>query len=159
MSQETLSLRTVEGSDCGLLFEWANEPSTREAAYSSEKISRNEHENWFYKQLNNENSYIYIAEKDDQPVGQIRFECDDEDAVVSVSIDKSFRGMGFGSQLIELGTKKVLAENNRLNLIHAWIKQENEPSVRAFRNAGYRFEEKTEHKGHPSVHYVFSSAV
>jgi RimJ/RimL family protein N-acetyltransferase len=76
------------------------------------------------------------------------------EAVISVSVDRENRGKGFGSTIIRLASQK-LCDLTEINVIHAYIKQNNEASFRAFMKAGYKESGVTMISGHQAVHLVF----
>jgi RimJ/RimL family protein N-acetyltransferase len=90
------------------------------------------------------------------PIGQARFDIlkENKEAVISVSVDRKYRGRGYGSAMIRLASQKLfyLSETN---LIHAYIKQNNEASIRAFVKAGYKEAAVTVIRGHQAIHLIF----
>jgi len=92
-------------------------------------------------------------ECNDVPAGQIRYQIDGQEAVVSVSLAPEQRGKGYGAEIIQLGTRKLLA-TTKTNTIHAYIKQDNTASVRAFIKAGFSRAGIEEIHGCPALHYV-----
>lgn len=119
-----------------LLFEWANDPSVRRWAFSEKPIDWDEHRSWFARKLKDENCTIFIALMDTHEVGQVRFDCVDHQAVVSVSMSPAWRGMGLGGAVIQAATLRVAADR-RLEGITAEILAENVASIRCFESAGY----------------------
>ena len=77
-----------------------------------------------------------------KPVGQVRFEripvADmPDEVIIGVSVDARQRGKGLASQLIERGCALCRTRWGEVT-IHAYIKPENQASVRAFERAGFR---------------------
>lgn len=153
-----INLREVEPDDCKLLFDWANEETVRRSSFSTEEINWEEHQQWFQNKLDDDLCFHYIGfnELESSPIGQIRFDREDSHAVVNVSIDKTFRGQGYGTSLIRLGSERIFHDCRRLNTLHAWIKPENEGSIRAFKKAGYSLEKTGTYKGHRSELYLLN---
>ena len=130
-------LRPVTAADCGLVWEWANDPNTRAASFSSEPIPWTQHVAWFEARLADSQHRFYIAlDAAAQPVGQIRYQITGDEATVSVVLAPSQRGRGYGSEIIRKGSCRLFADT-AARLIHAYIKPENRASVRAFERAGY----------------------
>jgi UDP-2,4-diacetamido-2,4,6-trideoxy-beta-L-altropyranose hydrolase len=149
-----LTLRRAREEDCRLLWEWANEPWTRSASFSSEPIGWEEHIKWFKAKLDDSHCYFYLAtDVSDQPIGQARYELKDGEAVVSVSIDSRFRGKGYGRALISLSANQLLRDQN-LTAIHAYIKPENRTSIRVFESAGYTSVGVITVNGDPALHFI-----
>lgn len=137
ISDRILKLRFVQAEDCGTIWEWANDPTTRAASFTKEFISWDSHVKWFSAKLSDPNCLFLIAlDSDNVPVGQARFAIDGHEAVISVSLARNQRGKGYGSQLIHRAIQ-ILFDNASVRLIHAYIKPDNIRSTRAFIRAGF----------------------
>lgn len=142
-----LTLRSAQADDCELVWEWANDPVARAASFESTPIPWETHKRWFETKIVDSECLFYIAiSKWGQLVGQIRFDIEDDKALISVSLGSEYRGFGLGTKLIQQASKRACAERN-LEAIDAWIKVDNSSSKFAFKNAGYREIKVTEHKG------------
>ncbi len=132
-----VTLRTVTAEDCKIIWEWANDPAIRSASFSSEPISWERHSQWFQSKLLDSKCLFFIAlDPDGIPIGQIRYELQSTEAVVSVSLAPRQRGKGYGVHIIQSASRQVF-ERTLVELIHAYIKPDNLPSIRAFTKAGY----------------------
>ena len=140
------SIRPVQKQDCELLWYWANDPKVRENAYDSDPIPWEDHKEWFEKKLESASSKIYVAEVGADPIGQIRFDAKESLAVVDVSVAESKRGRGYGTRLIERGTRRFLKESD-VERVDAYVKSDNNASRKAFEKAGYAFKEETKKQG------------
>ncbi|WP_263820699.1 UDP-2,4-diacetamido-2,4,6-trideoxy-beta-L-altropyranose hydrolase [Salinibacter sp.] len=143
------SIRPVQKQDCELLWHWANDPKVRENAYDSDPIPWEDHKEWFEEKLESASSKIYVAEVGSDPIGQIRFDIEEAVAVVDVSVAKSKRGSGYGTMLIERGTRRFLKEAE-VERVDAYVKADNSASRKAFEKAGYALKEETRKKGERS---------
>ncbi|WP_084696246.1 UDP-2,4-diacetamido-2,4,6-trideoxy-beta-L-altropyranose hydrolase [Salisaeta longa] len=152
-----LTLRPVEDSDCRRLWEWANDPEVRRQSYNTGEIPWEDHKEWFRRKRASDDCTIYIAEFGGDPVGQIRFDVEDERSVVDVHVDPDQHGKGFGTKIIKEGTGKFL-DLSDLNQVHAYIKIDNIASCRAFEKAGYAYHGKSSMKGQESYCYIASSS-
>jgi RimJ/RimL family protein N-acetyltransferase len=134
---QMLRLRTAQKSDAQLLWEWANDPQVRAASFSSDPIPWERHVQWFYAQLKSPNCIIYIAiNSDNIPLGQIRYEIEENNAVMSISIAKNYRHQGYGSELIKLACDRLF-QDLKISQIHAYIKPDNQSSIRSFIKADF----------------------
>jgi UDP-2,4-diacetamido-2,4,6-trideoxy-beta-L-altropyranose hydrolase len=132
-----ISLRPAYKSDCELLWKWANEPEVRSVSFSPAHISWEHHVEWFNQKITDPGCTMYIALNErNRPVGQVRFEIEANEAVISVSLDRNFRGRGYGSALIGTACRELFTSSN-INSINAYVKPGNELSIRAFRKAGF----------------------
>lgn len=137
LNAELITLRPVREGDAPLLWEWANDPSVRSVSFTHDPIPWEDHLRWFAAKRKDPACLFYLAlNRTGEPFGQIRFDCRGDEADVSVSLDARHRARGQGSALILAGSRKVFA-STRVRTLYAYVKQGNEPSVRAFAKAGY----------------------
>lgn len=137
-----IKLRDINKSDCKFLYGWRNHPIARAASIITEEIPYEDHVKWFEGSMKNPKRKIYIAIDDEgNRIGQIRFDEEDSDAIVSVTVDPEKYGKGIGTKIIEEGTKKYLCEHPTKK-IKAEVKKDNPASVRAFEKAGYKLAKK-----------------
>jgi len=131
-------LRPVGAADCRLIWEWANDPAARQVSFSTEPIPWEKHVTWFETKRQDPNCLFYLAiDGQDQAIGQIRYECEGREAILSVEVAPAFRGQGYGSQLIRRASQQVLGRT-QLHTILAYVKSDNQVSARAFQAAGFR---------------------
>jgi len=152
---EKLRLRKACAQDRRLVWEWANDLSTRAASFSSELIVWDTHIQWFNSKLKDPNCLFLIAvDETDTPVGQIRFDFDANKAVVSITTALTYRGRGFGTTIIQRASIKLFQET-AVDLIRAYVKPDNTPSIRAFIKAGYRRTSACVVRGNPAYEFTF----
>jgi UDP-2,4-diacetamido-2,4,6-trideoxy-beta-L-altropyranose hydrolase len=152
-------LRKALEEDCRLLWEWANDPEVRRVSFSSAAIPWEDHVRWFRSKLNNPDCILFIATNGGEtPIGEIRYDLEGEEAVVSIIVDSKIRGKGYGSNLILLSARELFA-TTAITTIHAYVKCENEPSVRAFENAGFGPVSTTAIGGENAVHLTLTRSV
>lgn len=152
VGNQALKLCPVTPDDCRTIWEWANDPVTREKSFYSAHIDWDVHRQWFRARLEDDNCSFYIVrDEHDLAVGQIRFEIDGDTAVVSVSVAQDQRGRGLGSPIISLGSSHLFNECKMVTVIYAYIKGGNEASVKVFRRSGYEIAEIVEINGSPAI--------
>ncbi len=133
------------------LWEWANEPTVRQASFRSEPIPWASHVDWFQTRLADPGFVQYIAwNADDVPVGQIRFDREGTTAIVGISIAADQRGNGYAPHLLRTGVAE-LARTTDVALVYAFIKVENAASLRSFIAAGFHIIGECEYHGHHAV--------
>jgi UDP-2,4-diacetamido-2,4,6-trideoxy-beta-L-altropyranose hydrolase len=130
-----LSLRDARRDDISLYYNWANEPKVRQSAINSAAISWPTHKEWFAKKLADPNCYLFVLEAAGLPVGQIRFDADATEALISYSLDPVVRGRGWGTRLVTLGAE--LLWRRTLTRLRAHVKVGNDASASAFLGAGF----------------------
>jgi UDP-2,4-diacetamido-2,4,6-trideoxy-beta-L-altropyranose hydrolase len=137
LCNEKIRVRPVRWEDREQLWEWANETTVRRMSFHQEPIPWEEHIAWFEKKFQDPACFLYIAvTEDDVPVGQIRFDVQDNKAIVDVSVDREWRDKGLGPEIIRGGIQRLLAEKPGIP-VHTQVKLENVGSVRAFEKAGF----------------------
>ena len=141
-----LSLRQVNPADVDLLYEWANDPEVRKNAFHTEPIPYENHVKWFSKMLEDPSVYQYILYWNELPIGQIRLNVEDGEALIGYSISAEYRGKGFGRKLLELVREQLAADkiSSVIKLI-GQVKYENQASARAFEKCGFTKREMTDY--------------
>lgn len=120
-----------------MLWEWRNEAATRGASYSTGLIRYEDHLRWFGMRLEDANTRILIAlDAEDRPIGYARLDINGNQAEISLSLDRAFRGRGLGKALVETATRFAVKEVGIVSVI-AYVKQDNETSQSAFERAGF----------------------
>jgi UDP-2,4-diacetamido-2,4,6-trideoxy-beta-L-altropyranose hydrolase len=140
LQEDLLHMRQVRTEDCWMIYGWANDPYVRKISFRTSPISREEHENWFFSQIKNPQVLYLIAEnRDNTPVGQVRFDIINGDATASITIAPEFRGLNYGIRILQISTG-ILLKQTRVQCIHAYVKKGNTISCKAFKQAGYTYE-------------------
>ncbi len=132
-----LTLRQVEPEDLELLYCWANEPTTRQNAFHMEYITHERHIQWFREMLKSQETVIYICMAGEIPVGQLRFQIDRKEALISFSVDAEKRGCGIGTRLLALAQERLRKERPEVLVLKGEVKYGNTASMRAFEKNGY----------------------
>jgi len=138
---ERLRFRKVQKEDIELLFNWANDEEVRKQSFKTDKIDFETHKNWFQNKINDKNSQMYIAEIDSNPVSLIRFDKKQEYAVISILIDRKWRGKTLSVPIL-INITEIFHQEHHLP-VYAYIKQNNTASIKAFENAGFIFQNET----------------
>ena len=150
----TLRLRRVEEKDCRLLWEWANDPDVRAVSFSTEPIPWEQHVTWFKSKLADPNAVLYLAsDSENVPVGQVRYQINTAEAVVSIDLAAGFRGKGLGGMALAMATE-ALFDTTKVAVVHAYVKPDNEPSMKLFHNAKFTRRGVASVQGRPAVHFV-----
>lgn len=130
-------LRNVSEDDVLLLYEWANDHDVRKNSFSTKRIPLHEHKKWFFDKLKTNKTDMYIYMYEDEPVGQIRIDYENDVGIISYSIAKEYRGKGLADNMLKLAEEKVKESRNEINILHANVKIENKISQMKFENQGY----------------------
>lgn len=131
-----LGLRAARQTDKWLYFDWVNEPEVRCQSLQSAAINWEDHQSWFSQKLDDRNCYLGVLEANNLPVGQIRFDMRDDEAVIDYSLDVLVRGRGWAGSLMELGIQAL--KNFTPTYLRADVKINNLPSRAVFLRLGFK---------------------
>jgi RimJ/RimL family protein N-acetyltransferase len=149
-----LRLRQIQEKDCRLLWEWANDPEVRAVSFSPEPIPWDQHLQWFHSKLADPNALLYlVTDLEDAPVGEVRYQLQGTRAVVSICLGPEFRGKGYGNTILKMATE-ALFRSSQVNKIDAYVKPENEASLRLFTSAGFTLGTTGQVGRQHAVHFV-----
>jgi len=137
-------VRKAEKKDINLIYDLSNDPLVRKNSINSKKIPWKEHLNWFEKKINDKDSVFYVIFDDKgEFIGQVRYEINNNTAIVSISIAKYFRGKKLSVPLLKDTARLLFKEKENVNEIHALIKPDNISSIKSFQMAQYVFKDNT----------------
>ena len=151
--EDDVRLRRANHGDCELVWKWANDPITRTASFASEPIAWNDHVKWFQRQVDGTDAILYIAEKNGMPLGQVRFRIEAIEATVSISLNPTSRGQGLGWTILTLAVEELFSEKT-VARVNAFVKPENERSLRLFPRAGFKDQGQTSIDGKIARYFV-----
>lgn len=131
-------LRRATPQDEALLFDWANDAETRRQAFSSAAINRETHHEWMKVKLTDPRCLLLIGEDDyGLPVGQVRFDLCDGEALIDFSVEPVLRGRGLGRELLH-GALEFLRQENRASRAVGEVLTGNPASSEIFRRLGFK---------------------
>lgn len=146
-----LITRSAQAEDVDLLYRWSSDELVRRQSFSSEEIPYETHCNWFEKKLSDAQSTLLIIEIDEIPAGIVRFDEKEGEAIIGVTIDKSYRGKGLGGTFIKVGLEEFFKKSDLT--VRAHIKKGNIASIKSFENAGFSLFKEEEINGIESFIY------
>jgi spore coat polysaccharide biosynthesis protein SpsF len=139
-------LRKLTEKDCDLLFDWANDNYVRKNSFNSNKITYEDHIKWFQKKLELDNCIIYIGEENNNTIGQIRLDINNNTGIINYSIDKHYRGEGYGTKMLQELERTLERENLvEINKLIGKVKHNNIPSQRVFEKCKYKVMDSEEY--------------
>ena len=138
-------------------FQWANDPFVRQNAINQEQIKLSDHRGWFQNRLKSAETYMYVLEQNGEPVGQVRFDKKETDAIISYSLDNKFRGKGLGKKILDLGIEAFEKEASPdISRLVGWVKLSNPASNKIFHKIEFSIEEEKEQDGETYNIYIKS---
>lgn len=133
MGSKKYFLRKARKYDLLVLFCWVNDPIVRQSAFSTEDIPFQSHKQWFLRSLNSDIRKIFILQKGDLPIGQVRLEQKNDEWFIDYSIDAAWRGRGYGTKILQLIEEKLPKDT----VLVAEVKNTNILSQKVFESLGY----------------------
>jgi len=127
-------VRPAGQQDVRIVWEWANDPGTREHSFDPRPITWDAHHTWWDRQAADPLTTMWIGEVDDERFGFVRFEGDMIVGFISVNVAPDHRSKGLGSALIA-GACDADGRNTTALVLPA-----NERSIHAFERASFRRE-------------------
>ena len=156
MVADSLLLRRVEPGDFKVLWEWANDPLVRQSSFEVDSIPWEEHLEWCNRKIADASCYFYLVGfQSGEPVGQVRFDIENQQAIVSIGLASCQRGRGLGLAVLLKATARFF-ENSNSKKIHAFIKPRNHASMRLIEAAGFSWLEETQCKSQTANHYILN---
>ena len=111
--RKNIVLRRAQKKDVYLYYNWFNDELVRKFSIKNKLIDFKTHKKWFINQLKSKKKNIlYVMYLNNLPIGQIRINVENYVGKIDYSIDKDFRGKGFGHLII----KKLLDLIKKKNL-------------------------------------------
>lgn len=131
--------REIKKEDCLKIFEIANDEEVRKSSFNCDKIDLKTHKKWFNGILNDNTTEFLVLEYDSDIIGQLRFDFDEKYPVISISLNKKYRGLGLSKYLLNKGITYIKENYNQDTLV-ADIKKSNARSVSFFEAMGFKKE-------------------
>lgn len=132
VDNDKLRLRKAVLQDALLVYKWATDPAVRTNSISQEIFPFSDHINWFEKKIIDPSCEYFILESY-CPHGQVRLDSREDHVLISLQIDACFQGFGLAAKMLRMAMDK-----HGPALYHAQVKNSNIPSLKLFRNLGFR---------------------
>jgi RimJ/RimL family protein N-acetyltransferase len=131
--RDKLSYKSATLKDSKQVFEWANEITTRKNSINKEIINWDKHQEWFKTILIAKEVCKIFMFSLENPVGVLRLDKINEAEIISFSVDKEYRGKGYGFRMIY----QILNDFPDISFI-AEVLNENESSHKIFIKNGFK---------------------
>jgi RimJ/RimL family protein N-acetyltransferase len=137
MDVSAVTIRRAADTDIQSMFEWRNAPEIRAHSRSKSPIDWQAHRAWAEAVLSDSGKMLLIGEHAGRPVGVVRFDVAATQAEVSIYTIPGSGGQGLGSDLLHAAERWLLRDAAQVTHVSAEVLDDNEPSHRLFRRAGY----------------------
>lgn len=149
-----LALRRAVSADAEILWEWANDPTTRAQSFQTGPIPMESHVCWLEARLEDPACHFWVAESGDRtPVGCVRFDADKDASTVSLNLAPGHRGKGMGRQLLQLACRQYFRTSSAA-AIRALIKAGNTASIRTFLSCQFQNTAETTNPDAPVLEMI-----
>ncbi|MCB2379188.1 UDP-2,4-diacetamido-2,4,6-trideoxy-beta-L-altropyranose hydrolase [Hymenobacter sp. BT635] len=132
-----LTVRRAQPADAEQYFTWANDADVRRNAIHPEPIDWSTHLGWFSRRLTDADSFLYIFERANEPVGQVRVEFTGFEGTIDYSVDAAFRGLGMGVAVLRRALRQLRHDKPGSWAVLGQVKTGNLPSCRVFQRLGF----------------------
>ena len=134
---DDLTVRGAVPEDCRIIWEWWNDPVTREMMKANDIVPWEDHRAWYGKMIEDRDRVPYVGLVNSQPAGVFRY---DLQAIgvydVSINLNPAFRGKGYATRLLVKSIEYLRGERE-VARIFAMLKKVNIPSMKTFAGAGF----------------------
>lgn len=130
-------LSEAEVSHVEVTFEWACNPEIRKYSFTRGRISRDEHQNWFVRKVEDPNCLYLVGSIDGEYFGSVRFDVTDGRALISYLIDPRFEGQALGRSLLAIGMQRLGRKFPQVTLVEGHVLPNNEASIRNFERLAF----------------------
>ena len=134
-----VSVRLANLSDSKEVFNWRNDNTTRKMSHTNEIIDWQEHNHWFDSNLESKSQYLLICyiEGTHEKVAAVRFNLQNNIAIISINLSPSMRGKGFAVPCLNEAIDYFISKFSSLSIIEAEIKSVNLASIKVFEAVGF----------------------
>jgi ribosomal protein S18 acetylase RimI-like enzyme len=129
VNAEAPLVRPATAQDSRALWQIRNQEDVRRVSNNAELIPWEKHEVWFARYRKNPENHAFVLEEDGAVVGYCRIDA----GLVSIALDASVRGRGYGTVLLTEAVRQYHAEGP----VRAFIRCGNETSLKLFKKAGF----------------------
>lgn len=136
----SILIRSASAEDSQFLWEWRNDPLTRQMSVNPERVERETHEAWYRGLLASRDRRLYIGLLNGvERVGVCRFDMESGNgrAEVSINLNPACRGRGLSAALLSAAMTRFRHEQG--GNLSARIKPSNIASIRCFTANGFVF--------------------
>jgi RimJ/RimL family protein N-acetyltransferase len=140
-----MKIRHALVSDSKYLWQWRNDPQTRQNSVNQDEVSWGDHNNWFTASQKNDAREIFIGlnNETNELVGMVRFDFNiaTTTSKVSLNLNPDWRGKNISSLMLSMAIDKF--QNDRFFLLIAEILAHNTQSIKTFKRCGFALEDDT----------------
>ena len=131
-----MKITKASNNDSLDIFQWRNDPLTRQNSVNTNPVSLKDHNQWFNEVLNSRNTELLIGIENSIKVGVCRFCLNLSNSVeVSINLNPLMRGKRISKKLLEKSINYYLKTNKVM--LTATIRIDNIPSIKIFEELNF----------------------
>ena len=133
------NIRKANEGDSRDIFDWRNDELTRQMSHTTELVEWDGRSSWFVASLNNTKRLLVICEDEDtdEKVAIVRFDIEDERALISINLSPQMRGKRKAKGCLKDAISFFQKYFSDVRFIDAEIKSINIPSQQSFVGVGF----------------------
>lgn len=141
-------MRKADESDIADIYKYLHRDFIKKYSQNGERAEWENHRRWYKFLINSDSYLLYIIEDENgRFLGQLKFELEGETSIVSIYLLKEIRGRGLGKVIMEMGLEELLHESDEVDVVLAYILEENDASLKLFKSCGFTYEREEDHGG------------
>jgi UDP-2,4-diacetamido-2,4,6-trideoxy-beta-L-altropyranose hydrolase len=140
MGSSGIEVRVATAADSRKLHEWRNDPAVRAVSRTTAPIDWDTHQRWLESVLKAPDRSLLIGERQDTPVGVVRFDMRDSEAQISIYLVPGDHPPGEGRSLLESAERWLAARRPDVTRFGAEVIAGNARSEGLFLGSGYRLD-------------------
>lgn len=109
----------------------------RKNSVHTSPISYEDHLNWFREKIQSNDSDLFIYYNNSDNIGHIRLDYYFHTAKINFYIDKNYRRMGHGANMLKLVEEVLKSRRTDIIRLDAFVKKDNKTSQNCFLKLGY----------------------
>lgn len=142
---DNIYLRKVREQDSIDVFALSNADYVRQYSIRKNKILVEEHNIWFNNIIKNKEVFFLVITNDKEEfLGQVRFEKENKNATISISIGEKIKGRGYSKKILGESINYFYRENKKIESIVAIIDKRNIASVNIFKANNFILDKEEE---------------
>lgn len=140
LGKSDIDIRLVNADDSRSLFQWRNHPSIREVSRDKSVIEWEKHQSWFEAVLADPQRFLLIGQREQTPLGIVRFDKQNEAAEISIYVVPGQAEIGVGQRLLSSAELWLATNHPEVRSVRAHVLGTNLRSQTMFIGAGYELE-------------------
>ena len=134
-----LVLRKAETKDIYDIYELSNSLDVRHNSFNPSRVEIENHKIWFRNKINDPNCIFLVAAINNKFAGQVRFDKDNDRAVISISLLHAHRGSGIGQRMAQKALQYLKTHDPAIRYVVAYVKEENINSQHFFESLNFLY--------------------